>query len=103
MIQKNQDLNVEYEVLKFDVPVPLARAAEGHVDYTGGDVTPDEERIPLKEKPVPGGPTVYPLTRRLTQRIPIAETTFPVLNESEKVLLLVDEAHRDNAGDFMPK
>ena len=101
MIQKNQDYDAPYEVLEFEIPLPLPRAAEGHVDYPGGEVTPEDEKLPVEEAPAndaPTEPTVYRQTRRLTQRIPTGEPTFPPLNESEKVLLLVDEAHRDNAG-----
>ena len=101
MIQKNQDYDAPYEVLEFEVPVPLPRASEGLVDYPGGEVTPEDEKLPAEEAPANGEstqPTVYRQTRRLTQRIPTGEATFPPLNESEKVLLLVDEAHRDNAG-----
>ena len=98
MIQKNQDYDAPYEVLEFEIPLPVPRAAEGHADYGGGEVTPEDEKIPVEENQTNGEPTVYPKTRRLTQRIPTGEVTFPPLNESEKVLLLVDEAHRDNAG-----
>jgi type I restriction enzyme R subunit len=98
MIQKNQDLDAEYEVLEYEVPIPLPRVAEGRVDYLGGEVTPEDEKIPAEASPANGEPPLYPQTRRMTQRIPTGEPTFPILNDSEKVLLLVDEAHRDNAG-----
>jgi len=111
MIQKNQDYDATYEVLEFDVPVPRAKAAEERADYDG-EVTPEDERIPLDalvetdaehaetEEATAESKTalVYPQTRKLRQRIPTTEPTFPVLNASEKVLLLVDEGHREQAG-----
>jgi len=118
MIQKNQDYDTTYEVLEYEVPLVRSKAAEGHEEYDP-NVTPDEERIPLDaraegnikggegresaeaaiaEVPKGGEALVYPQIRKLKQRVPTKEPTFPVLNESEKVLLLVDEGHRDQAG-----
>lgn len=99
MIQKNQDYDAPYEVLKYEIPVALPKVQEGPADDPDCEVTPDEDRISLGEEKTASGETaVDQKTRTLTQRIPTGEPAFPILNESEKVLLLVDEAHRDNAG-----
>lgn len=96
MIQKNQDYDSEYEVLSYEVPLPPSRMLEEHGQDTG--VTPDEECLELTETLPDEASPAHPQTRTITQRIPSGEPSFPVLNESEKILLLVDEAHRDNAG-----
>lgn len=98
MIQKNQDFDAPFEVLEYEIPIALHKVAEGPVDYPAGEVISDEEHIPNEEKKANEELTEIWQTRRLTQRVPSGEPNFPVLNESEKVLLLVDEAHRDNAG-----
>ena len=102
MIQKNQDYDMEYKVLEYEIPLPLPIAADIHSQGYGADLTSEEERIQLPEIRETKEGVIYrrQTTRTLRQRIPIEEKTFPVLNESEKILLLVDEAHRDQAGEF---
>ena len=99
MIQKSQDSDQNYEVLEYRLPA--RRELEMHEKPRPEDleVTPEDEKIGFPEEP---GRVVAAAAegegKVLRQRIPKGEATFPVLNESAKILLLVDEGHRDQAG-----
>lgn len=104
MMQKNQDQDLETEVLSYTVEA-----------YTRKD--PGEKRADWKEQSEqqqqqhesgsgtaesdcdaqPG--EAVAATRKLRQVVPVA-AEVQVLNESEQILLLIDECHRTQAGEF---
>jgi type I restriction enzyme R subunit len=98
MIQKSQDHDPNYVVLEYRLP-PQGMAVQERPDPADLEVTPEDERITLADEHEEAPPPAKEgKGRLLRQRIPKGEVTFPELNRSEKVLLLVDEAHRDHTG-----
>ncbi len=104
MIQKNQDLGVEYEVLEYEIPLsPAGEGARSEI-CPPADLAEDDDRLgkligqdeEAKHEELAMAET--PKTKVLRQRIAKEEKPFPVLNSSDKILLLVDEAHRDQGG-----
>ena len=98
MIQKSQDYEPEYDVLEYHIPAGGLEMKEPSRPVV--ELTPEEERIALSEEgeEAPEAAAGPHRGRTLRQRVQKADYKFPVLNESQKVLLLVDEAHRDQAG-----
>ncbi|HNQ90204.1 MAG TPA: type I restriction endonuclease [Verrucomicrobiota bacterium] len=100
MIQKSQDHDPNYEVLEYRLPPQHGMELREKPDAEDLAVTPEEEKIGFvaEPEPEPAADTGAQKGRVLRQRIPKGEETFPILNESNKILLLVDEGHRDQAG-----
>lgn len=78
MMQKNQDMDLETEVLKANV-----------TGYTRTEADEGEEVGKVVEK-----------TRELRVIVNKGDGKVEVLNEDERILLLIDECHRTQAGEF---
>ena len=106
MVQKNQDLDAEYDTLSIEIPDNRRMVADhGPHPDCDGRVTPDAERIGLEPNGhgTEGGAKngiPYPETRKTRKmELRVAKAIeFPVLNTSTRILLLVDEGHRTEAG-----
>jgi type I restriction enzyme R subunit len=99
MIQKSQDHDPNYVVLEYRLPPEHGAEVREKPDAADLEVTPEDERITLADETEPAPPPAKEgKGRLLRQRISKGEIVFPELNRSAKILLLVDDGHRDHAG-----
>lgn len=100
MIQKQQDFDAATEVLEFDVPAPPVRTALPAAEEREGYIVRAPEKGPGRQADLeadePAGQTA---SRERGNVIRMRETIrdfdrYPVLNESDRILLLIDECHR---------
>lgn len=107
MMQKNQQIDLgEREALEYEVPAYVRLEPE---DTRENEARKHEQPgwKPLNQQQQQQGPPseadpgdgTKMVTRKLRQTLPSAEPVEP-LNESSKILLLIDECHRTQAGDF---
>lgn len=107
MIQKNQDFDAEVEVLEFAIPLPPPRAKLPALDehersvMEGGGPNDDPPVSPVpKREPVDEPPQEqthgHGHVKKLRQTVRNYDE-YPVLNESDQILLLIDECHRSHA------
>lgn len=125
MIQKNQDYDAQTEVLTYEIPVTPPRGAltaaedgENHVDHPvkdeghsastrpedseGGDLdrpsdesdSVNEDNLRSKEHEANDRQRGHTRTLKVSVR---DYDDYPVLNEDDKILLLIDECHRSQA------
>ncbi|HEY0076857.1 MAG TPA: DEAD/DEAH box helicase family protein, partial [Abditibacteriaceae bacterium] len=80
MMQKNQDTDLERETLTATVPA-----------YTREETTAENTDVLAAKQEA---------TRELRASIPTGDGKVEVLNDDERILLLIDECHRTQAGDF---
>lgn len=102
MIQKNQDMNADTEVLEYDVALPpprqkwVEREEERLSEHPSFRVA-EETAIATSAKNLPEERGYSDgQVRKLRQTIR-NYADYPVLNESAKILLLIDECHRSQA------
>lgn len=99
MIQKHGDREGEVEVLEYDIPLPPPRErlpAAGDEPHGGELVAEtDEEAEPGEAvEPRNGGHV------RTLRQVIRNNAEFPVLNESDRIVLLIDECHRGHTKIF---
>jgi type I restriction enzyme R subunit len=107
MMQKNQQIDLgEREALEYDVPayvrVEPEKASKGPLQNQEQPVWKPLDQQQQQQGPVSDhGPDdgTQIVNRKLRQTLPSAEPVEP-LNESPRILLLIDECHRTQAGDF---
>jgi type I restriction enzyme R subunit len=110
MIQKNQDIDLETETLTAQVAAYVRKDPPQLESGDGGRpaLPPDEPRgpktrfhnsdaDPARRELAAGTEQV---TRTLRATIPKGDGKVEKLNESERVILLIDECHRSQAGEF---
>ncbi len=78
MMQKHQDVDLEMETLKANV-----------AGYVRGEAAEGEQEGKVVEK-----------TRELRVTVAKGDGKVEILNEDERILLLIDECHRTQAGEF---
>jgi len=86
MIQKHSDYSGDVEILEYEIPVPPPRQNTTDTD----DTLPEDAIAPSDKKGT---------TKTLRQVIRNHEE-YPVVNESEHILLLIDECHRSHTKTF---
>jgi type I restriction enzyme R subunit len=110
MMQKNQDVDLETETLTAEVAAYVRKdppQLEGGCDGKPA-LPPDEPRGPKTRfhnsdadparRELDTG--IQQVTRTLRATIPKGDGKVEKLNESERIILLIDECHRSQAGDF---
>jgi type I restriction enzyme R subunit len=107
MIQKNQNTDVETETITAEVPayVRLEAHAEGSSTDSGSAVETTSESngfTPKDSEPseLDKDPGIKKVTRTLRATVPRKPEKAEVLNASDRIILLIDECHRSQAGDF---
>jgi type I restriction enzyme R subunit len=110
MIQKNQEIDIEKETITAEVPAYVRKEPTQLLDdeETKPPLGPDEPRGPKtrfhnSEADEARGeldPGIQQVTRTLRLTIPKTEQKVEVVNPSERIILLIDECHRSQAGDF---
>src|SRR5437667_721574 len=112
MMQKNQDVDLEKETITAEVPAYVLKEAEseGEVGSPGFSRSELIERRTTAVAEPPKGGTPNPtseipagtqlVTRTLKLTIPKFEGKVEALNKDERIILLIDECHRSQAGDF---
>jgi type I restriction enzyme R subunit len=106
MMQKNQQIDLgEREALEYEVPAYVRIEPEGETENELRKHEKPEWKAFDQQQQQQGpssdgaGDGIKMVTRKLRQTLPPAEPVEP-LNESPKILLLIDECHRTQAGDF---
>ena len=110
MMQKNQDVDLEKETITAEVPAYVRKEPPqlpGH-EETKGALPPDASRGPKTRfqnsdadparRELDAG--IQQVTRTLKLTIPKFEGKVEALNKDERIILLIDECHRSQAGDF---
>ena len=110
MMQKNRDVDLEKETITAEVPAYVRKEPAQLSDYEDGKrvLPPDEPRGPKTKfhnsdaeparRELDAG--IQQVTRTLRLTIPKFEGKVETLNQSERIILLIDECHRSQAGDF---
>lgn len=108
MMQKNQDIDLEKETITAEVPAYIRKEPLLEEEKTDQVLPPREPRGPKTRfrhsdadgvcGELPAG--AQPVTRTLRLTIPKTEGKVEALNTEERIILLIDECHRSQAGDF---
>lgn len=110
MMQKNQDIDLETETLTAEVAAYVRKDPPQLEAWSEGKpaLPPDESRGPKTKfhnsdadparRELDAG--IQQVTRTLRATIPKGDGKVEKLNESERIILLIDECHRAQAGEF---
>ena len=99
MIQKNQERDGEVEILEYEIPLPPPRllVKEDDAEYGPDAGQLDAATRAAADAMIAGEPPgSYGRTRKVREIIRNNDD-YPVLNESPKILLLIDECHRSHS------
>lgn len=107
MMQKNQDVDLEKETITAEVPAYVRKDPPQYEEGKSA-LRPDEPRDPKTRfhnsdadparRELDAG--IQQVTRTLRLTIPKFEGKGEALNKDERIILLIDECHRSQAGDF---
>ena len=107
MMQKNQDIDRETETLTAEVAAYVRVESEAGEpnEIAGGELAKSEHaRLELQNtsrlREITSGPGVKEVTRTLRATVPKGDGKVEELNDDERIILLIDECHRSQAGSF---
>ncbi len=110
MMQKNQDVDLEKETITAEVPAYVRKDPPQSPEHEEGKAVlpPDDPRGPKTRfrnsdadparRELDAG--VQQVTRTLRLTVSKFEGKVEALNKDERIILLIDECHRSQAGDF---
>lgn len=96
MIQKHGDREGEVEVLEYEIPLPPPRERLPEAEVGNGEHLA-QRTVDQADEEAPAEPTRH--VKKMRQVIRNGGE-YPVLNESERIVLLIDECHRSQTKTF---